>query len=425
VRCRILVAAAVLVAAGAYFVFDVRQRARVDRAPSSHRTDFTVYQYAARALADGEDPYEARNPRGYRYVYPPLLCVLLLPVAHWDPADGALVFFVASAAAFLAVLAGLLRRAPGGRGPPLPWQALAAGVLVCLGFAHQGFQRGQVTHVLLFLQVVALWDLIGGRPGRAGLWLGLGAALRLTPLLPAAAVGLGLLVAGLRARSARPTLHYGGGLASGLLVGFVLLPVLALGWGRARAVTERWLEVTEDVYAGDADLDTGYRINEWRFKNQAPRRVFGTWSAWAQGASFEKERPALDEAALAPSRRAADGVTWALLALALLLGACGLRDPSAPPYAVRYALLLLLPVLMTRYAWPTHYLAALPAVALAWATGRRGPRAGVLALFAGTALFYAAHARPLQVVGEAGVLLIACVAFLALLLSGGPRGAPA
>jgi hypothetical protein len=87
-------------------------------------------------------------------------------------------------------------------------------------------------------------------------------------------------------------------------------------------------------------------------------------------------------------------------------------------YALGYAALVFLPVLVTRYAWPTHYLMALPAVAFAAvprdATRGRArlmPEAGVL-LF-GALLFYAAHLGPLQVLGEAGCLALAAVVFLA------------
>ena len=90
VQRRILVLVALVLAAGAYFAFDVGRRARIDRGPKYHRTDFTVYQAAAHALKHGEDPYEARNPRGYRYVYPPLLAILLMPLADWEPQNAAL-----------------------------------------------------------------------------------------------------------------------------------------------------------------------------------------------------------------------------------------------------------------------------------------------------------------------------------------------
>jgi len=424
VRRSIWIWLAVALFAAGYFVLDVRQRARVDRGIKRHRTDFTVYQAAARALKHGADPYEARNPRGYRYVYPPLLAVLLQPIADWAPEDGALVFYLVSVLALLAAILALRRLAGA-------WPPVLAAAVVCLGFAHQGFQRGQVTHILLALQVGALVALHARRHALAGLALGFGGALRLTPLLPAAAVGLGLLAAVMATRRAHAPLRFGGGLAGGLALGLVVIPVLWLGGERAAQVGDRWVEVTQQVYAANVDLEGEYHINEWRFKNQAPRRVYATWAGWIQGVPFAKERPLFAGGHVpAAIDQAARWTTWALVLLAALLGVVFLREPGGRPaggagrYDLVYGAVVLLPVLMSRYTWPTHYLMAAPALVFVACRGVRRP--GVLVFFAGTALFYAAHAKPLQIVGEAGCLLLACVTFLALLLGPlcGPRRRP-
>ena len=421
-RSQLWIALAVVLAATVYFFVDVRQRARIDRGTRHHRTDFTVYQYAARALAEGSDPYEAVNPRGYRYVYPPLLAVLLLPIAGWQPPNAALVFFVVSAGALLFSLVALARFRPRPAGPALGWVPVGLALVTCLGFAHQGFQRGQVTHVLLGLHVGALLALWRGRPALAGALLALGGALRLTPLLVAAGVGIGLL-AGVRAHGWRPPLRFGAGLGLGLALGFVLVPLLALGPDRAVEVTTRWVEATRAVYAENEDLAEAYKINEWRFKNQAPRRVYGTWLGWVGGATFEKERPDLSPGARTAQDVLAAGTTLGLLLLAFLLGAGALRETGSTRAAVVFAALTLLPVLMTRYTWPTHYLLALPAVALASAAGGAdGPmRRTRWILLVGTLLFYVAHARPLQWIGEAGCLVLACALFLASFLRVGLR----
>jgi hypothetical protein len=428
VRGKLILGAVLVAFAAGYFLLDVGQRARVDRGPRHHRTDFTVYQAAARALRQGTDPYEARNPRGWRYVYPPLLAVLLMPLATWDAPKAALVFYVISLLAYGLAL-GLLARLPRGRGgPALGWGSVAVGAVVCLGFAHQGFQRGQVTHLLLGLQVAALAALLGRRLLLAGLLLGLAAVLRLTPLLPAGAVALGLLAAALRGGGHAPWLRYAGGLAAGLLLGFVVLPAVALGPTRAEAVTRRWIEVTGQVYGRQVDLAKDYRIDEWRFKNQAPRRVLATWVGWLRGTGFDGERPRLREAGCAGAvDHAAEILGVGLIVLGAVLGLLFLRDPGRPAYVAVYAALVLLPVLVTRYTWPTHYLMALPAVAVASAGARRrwrglGVGPAVLVLLAGTLLFYAAHARALRIVGQAGCLLLACVLFLVLFLARGLRG---
>ncbi len=397
-----------VVFAAGYFWLDVRQRARIDRGVKRHRTDFTVYQYAARALKHGEDPYEATNPRGYRYVYPPLLAVLLQPIADWEPQDAALVFYILSVAALLLAIVWLRRLGTA-------WPPVIAAAVICLGFAHQGFQRGQVTHILLALQVGALVCLLDRRFVCAGLWLGLGAAIRLTPLLPAYAVGLGLLAAAFTRKGWMPPLRFGGGLAGGLCLGFVLIPWLWLGGARASDVSDRWVEVTQQVYGANVDLEAEYQINEWRFKNQAPRRVLGTWIGWGQGVDFEKERPLFpggeEPAALSVG---AGVVTWGLVLLAALLAIVFLRDPGGTAYGAVYAAIVLLPVLMTRYTWPTHYLMAAPAIVFAAQRGVRS--AAVIVLLAGTVLFYAAHAKALEPIGQAGCLMLACVGFLVLLL---------
>src|SRR5262245_6083867 len=90
------------VAAVAFGWLDVRQRARLDRGLSPHRTDFTGYTAAADALFAGEDPSEARSPRGWRYVYPPLLAILVHPLGGLATEDAAFLWFLLSAVALAA-----------------------------------------------------------------------------------------------------------------------------------------------------------------------------------------------------------------------------------------------------------------------------------------------------------------------------------
>jgi hypothetical protein len=52
---------------------DVRRRADLDpHNIGAYQTDFTVYTEAGAAFFDGRDPYAVTNPRGWRYLYPPL-----------------------------------------------------------------------------------------------------------------------------------------------------------------------------------------------------------------------------------------------------------------------------------------------------------------------------------------------------------------
>jgi hypothetical protein len=386
----------------AFGLADVRQRARLDRGLRSHRTDFTVYQAAAQALREGTDPYEARSPRGYRYVYPPLLAVLLLPVADWEAPNAALLFYAASLLALVLAIACIARVVPGGNGT----RTALVGALACAVFLTQSFERGQVTILLMALQAGALLALTRGRTRSAGLLLGIGGALRLTPFLAGAAALVGFAAA----RRWRDAGDLALGLGLAVALGFAVIPALALGPKRALDVDRQWLATSSEVFGGSpgelAELDN---VNEYRFKNQSPRRVLATGCGWWSGASFDDERPALDSAAWQRIDTASYALSAALGVAALAFAAVALRDPRAPGYAPALAALFLLPVAMTRYAWPTHYVAALPAAALAL---RLAPRA-LLAFATLTALFYAAHWRPLEPLGAAGPLLCGGVVLMA------------
>lgn len=418
-RRRTVLLLLLLLGAGVYGALDPLQRARLDRGLKRHRTDFTVYQAAAKALAEGRDPYEAESPRGYRYVYPPLLAVLLMPLADLDPPWALAPFFALSVLALLAALLALARL------PGVGGRATVLGVLAAAPFLHQSFERGQVTVLLLAAQVGATVLLVRRREGWAGALLGLGGALRLTPLLLAAAVGLGALAA-VRSRGWRPLLHLSGGLLAALVVAGALVPAVALGPARALDVHARWLDRTGSLYAAAPgeyeDLGTVQGINEWRFKNQSPRRVAGTWLGWVADTPFVRERPTLSHA----QEAAVDVVGWGVAGLAALLalglGWWGLRDPSQASFLPVLAVAGALHLFAQRYTWPTHLTALLPALVLAAvAAGRTPRRAAALATFVlGLLAFYGAHALDaLQPLAAAGCLALAA----GVLLLGVARGA--
>ena len=76
---------------------DVRNRGRVDPDdPLAHKTDLTVYTEAGRAFFDGRNPYDVSNPRGWRYLYPPLFAILLAPLAALAPQWQAVVWYFVS-----------------------------------------------------------------------------------------------------------------------------------------------------------------------------------------------------------------------------------------------------------------------------------------------------------------------------------------
>ncbi|MCC7138474.1 MAG: DUF2029 domain-containing protein [Planctomycetes bacterium] len=429
-RPRVLVVVALAVAAAAFGWFDVRQRARLDRGPKYHRTDLTVYLAAADALARGDDPYEARSPRGWRYVYPPFLAVVARPLTALDVPDAALVWYALSVGALVAGALAVARSLGGGAGAG---RASALALALAGPFVVQTLQRGQVTLFLLAVQAGATLAFLRGRDGRAGALLALGAALRLTPLLPAALLGLAALRAFVRGEHA-PLRRLALGLAGGLALTFVVVPLVALGPSRALEVTQRWARSTADVYAPSpgeqADLARDYDVNEWSFKNQGVRRVAGTVGARLADEPLDaRGRPQAEG-----REAAADRVALVVAALALAGAvALGWRRVGARGDGDRAALAVagLLPALVTRYVWPVHLVVAVPLLAEGLRPGApRAARAAVVGLVAGTALFYAAHAvGALRPLADAGVLLVAVAVALVLVATapaehGVPPGAP-
>ena len=413
---RLLLLVVALLAAAAFGLLDVRERARVDRGTKAHRTDFTVYTAAARALVEGNDPYDARSPRGWRYVYPPLLAVALRPLLGLAVPDAAFVWYVVSVLA----LAFALRSTARGLGGAAGARATAVGAVVCVLFVGQTLQRGQVTTILLAIQVGAFGLVVARRDLLAGVLLALGVALRLTPLLPAGVLGVACLrrlAAGEGARAWR----FPAGFVAGLVLWFVAVPALALGPARAREVTARWLEVGRAVYASapgeSADLGGEYGIEEHIFKNQGVRRIAATAIGWTQGRAFEGERPVLSDGGAAADRAAL--VVAALVGLgAVLAGWFAFGDPASRRARLAYGAVCLAPVLVTRYAWPVHFAVAIPFVAEAFA-GRARPavRGAFVAFVVGVVLFalgYLGKSDGLRFPARAGVLAIGTLVALAL-----------
>ena len=65
-------------------IFSIRRRRGMRRERFNNRwTDLTVLLRAARAVKQGEDLYKVTDAKGLHYHYPPLLAIMLMPLA--DP----------------------------------------------------------------------------------------------------------------------------------------------------------------------------------------------------------------------------------------------------------------------------------------------------------------------------------------------------
>ncbi len=169
-----------------------------DLTPAPHQEDFGAYYLAARALATGESPYDANAARRLAaaagveqhspYIYPPLLALLLRPIAALPYSAAAAIWFVLSAAALLAALS-LLRPVV-----QLPWRRYrwVCAAAFFLPPVHHTLQHGQITHFLLLMIVAAALS----RPAGSA-WAGIAAALKVFPATLAAVYALSGRVVGL------------------------------------------------------------------------------------------------------------------------------------------------------------------------------------------------------------------------------------
>ncbi len=199
--------------------------------------DLGVFLRAAWAVRADQDLYKITDDNGFHYCYPPLLAVLLTPLAD-PPADadrsGMLPYAVSVGICyvlnlvFLGVAVHTLARALQGPNGPPPgsrdwWTLRLWPVLACLIPLGHTLMRGQVNLLLLALLCASVAAVVRGRSFRAGVWLALAISLKIIPAF--------LLIFPAWRRDRR----FLGGCAAGLAVGLVAVPVAALGPARTVA----------------------------------------------------------------------------------------------------------------------------------------------------------------------------------------------
>lgn len=388
----------------------------------TRRTDADVYFRAAWAVRAGENPYLVKDTNSWHYHYPPLMAILLAPLAAppdtagaaradgWVSYPAAVTIWYALGLAALALAlhgtaTGIERswRHPRLHAPPpggRPWWRLRVfPLLVCVVPVGFSLVRGQPNTLLLLCVAGFVAGWLSGRSGLAGLWLGLGTCIK--PYLGA------LLLAALWRRRWCAA----GGFLAGLLLGLAVIPALLVGPSRAAELTRDFYELRLK------GLLTGEMVPEIRLELDVVPGNFPSYGV----SLFKALHP--DPASRPPVMP--EGYRWfgAVLAAVLAgatLWAWGWREPSGDPRPGRDLLALGALLAVTVPAMPTckpHYYAlALPLVtglvAVAWE--RRGmPRTGfrLNLLFWGFAVVMAVEQLPgLKFLRDFGVLPLATLA---------------
>ena len=244
---------ALLVAATIWCFVDVRQRGYLyPECPEEHRTDLTVYTASGRAFLDGGQPYEVANPRGWTYLYPPMLALMLAPLDVLPTQDQVTVWFFISllfcwgcwreCRRIVTIVCDEDASVAAAWARWSPWLAVAA-VTAALIPTLNCLQRGQVSILKFYFSLLGLRLILGGRTYRA--WLAGGVALALPivlKILPLVQVGFLLFLQLLdlvatfgkqqpvpepvRRRFAASTW----GVALGLALFLLFIPAMLIGW---------------------------------------------------------------------------------------------------------------------------------------------------------------------------------------------------
>lgn len=162
--------------------------------PLARQTDLAIHLDLADLAARGVNVYRMTPGEAEAYReelraevipvevnYPPSYFAALAPFAAIDRGVARVLWLALQHISLALAIALLLRTAQ------LPSELVVVALVALLLGANeplfQTFRYGQITPLLLLLVAAAMRDLAAGRDRRAGLWLGLAAALKVTPAL--------------------------------------------------------------------------------------------------------------------------------------------------------------------------------------------------------------------------------------------------
>lgn len=256
----------------------------------------SVYTEAGAAFFDGREPYEIANPRGWKYVYPPMFALLMAPLYLLASQDQVTVWFFISllvcwglyreCVKILALLCQRDRGMAGRYGRWFPWLGIAALVAALIPTLNC-LQRGQVGVLKLYLLLLGARLVLGGKSHWALLGGGVAMAatvvLKIVPALPVAFFLFVLLVAVVKRRwvdgkaqspVARPLAGATAGFALGMLLFVLLIPGLVLGFKTNLGHLKTWSDIVltkadhvgMDRFSGNAHTVRNQSLNNAAYK---------------------------------------------------------------------------------------------------------------------------------------------------------------
>jgi hypothetical protein len=344
-----------------------------------HMTDFSVYTEAGAAFFDGRDPYRVMNPRGWKYLYPPLLALMVAPLAWLDSQTQVCVWFFVCALLAIGCCreVGVLWRTvtstgEGSGNATNPgrvwglWLGLGALVAVLPSMFHD-LQRGQVGLLLLYTLLVGVRLVLGDRSAwhgfLGGFVLAFPVVIKLYPIVP---VGffvwqrwMAVLVLGCRQQRLRGALGVSAGVLTGTVCLLLAIPTAVIGWSENLRCLDTWK--AQVLLRKDRGSFGG--VHESSFHNQS----FQNASYWLR-VSWLDERPDSQWGAAArqPNDPIVRAATWAVRGMALMLlvvtGVALVAVDERVGSVAGFSLACSVPLIISPIAWTHYYSILLPAL---------------------------------------------------------------
>jgi hypothetical protein len=347
------------------------------RKAANDRSAFVRWRPQIHALVRGENVYTGKDASDERdieadpdtgYPNPPLLAIVLYPLAALPALPGAMAWFFIKAVMIWWVLYWCINLATG-PGRPLPLLAAGLVLLVVARPMAGDLQHGNVNILIIFLVAAGLWCFAHRRDIPAGLLFALATAFKVTPAL--------FLVYFAWKRQWKLLAAAAAGLALFLLI----LPGLVLGMRRNIELLDSWRTAMIMPYLTRNHVET-------RQHNQSIPGVVHRLLTDSGGIQLKDQSIRRVNLASLDTRTAqwiVKGIT--LLILAWLGWAC--RTPTADRrdwrLACEYGLVALAMLFISERTWKHHYVSMTPAVAAViahWSLRETSPRARRLLLAA-------------------------------------------
>jgi hypothetical protein len=327
----------------------------------AHRTDFTVYQQAGKAVLDGTNIYEAHNIRDWYYMYLPVFAVAMVPFALLSVFWASLLWYLLSVlmighAVYLSVQ--LARRI-------LPKTELSnfwlytLTMLLVLRATLSGITRGQASLLVTYLVVISVWLYVQRREWFAGFCLAGSIVLKIFPAL--------LVLYFLAKRRYRMVVATG----VWLVVLIWIAPSCIFGVRGNNALLRQWvttiaLPANKPEQAAN-NVRYGQMINPRLDRNQSVQAVFIRWLAGSTTETADPSREAL-------ARRVAVVVNLCLLLITAWGCRRGRAEEDRPETTLQLCVIVLLMLFLSPVSWNHNYtLLVLPlAVAVAASTDASG-----------------------------------------------------